>query len=232
MREGSTEGQSPVAVRTCALYFLRLDPNELTTIWISKGEEKTMIYGYGRVSSNQQDTTLQEDAFHRAGVTNVITEKWKSKGTRPALHALLAKLGPGDTLVVWKLDRVGRSLLDLLNILSRLEKQGCSFRSLTEGIDTTTHIGRLMAHLIGAFAEYEWYQIRERCMAGQRAAMERGVHCGRPRHLSPKKEAQVCRLYASGKYTLHALAVRFDVSDSVIKRAVYRLNKPNSSSLK
>ena len=191
-----------------------------------------MIYGYGRVSSNRQDTALQLDAFERAGVVNVTTEKWKSRGARPALHALLDRLRPGDVLVVWKLDRVGRSLLDLLNILARLEKQGCCFKSITEGMDTTTHIGRLLGHILGAFAEYEWWQIRERTVAGQRAAMSRGVHCGRPRSVPTDVEADIVRLYGSGSwYTLASVAFVFDVHPSVVKRAVYRVNKPGHSSL-
>lgn len=185
-----------------------------------------MIYGYGRVSSNLQETTLQQDAFDRAGVTNVTTEKWKSRGTRPALHALLAKLGPGDVLVVWKLDRVGRSLLDLLNILARLEKQGCAFRSLTEGIDTTTHIGRLLAHILGAFAEYEWYQIRERAIAGQIAAIQRGRWPGRPRALTPDQEADVITRFEAGE-TKASIARHYVVSPDVVKLAVFRKTRPD-----
>jgi DNA invertase Pin-like site-specific DNA recombinase len=191
-----------------------------------------MVYGYGRVSSDKQETTLQLDAFKAAGVCEVVTEKWKSRGVRPRLQALLDTVGPGDVFVVWKLDRAGRSLYDLLSILTRLQNAGCSFRSMTEGIDTETLVGRLMFQMVGAFAEYEWGLIRERSTAGQRSAMARGVHCGRPRSLASDVEADIVRLYRSRWYTLRSLAQVFDCHPSTVKRAVYRVHKPGHSSLR
>lgn len=191
-----------------------------------------MIVGYGRVSRNKQDTALQVDAFKRAKVPRVITEKWSSVGARPKLQALLAALRPGDVFVVWKLDRVGRSLIDLLQILQRIHQAGASFRSLTEHIDTSTPAGRMLYSVLGAFAEYEHSMIRERSIAGQQAAMRRGVHCGKARSMKPQDEADLVRLYRSGWYTLDSVARVFDVHPSTAKRAVYRVLKPGHSSLK
>lgn len=190
-----------------------------------------MIYGYARVSTSEQETTLQLDALTRAGAQAIYQEKRSGVAKRPELQTLLKRLRKGDKILIYKIDRFARSLRDLLGILERIEKAGATFQSLTEPIDTATHAGRMMMHMLGAFAEFERSIIRERCMAGQRAAMERGKHCGRPRHLQPHTEAEVVRLYATGEHTLHGLAVRFGCSDSVVKRAVYRLNKPHSSSL-
>lgn len=157
-----------------------------------------MLLGYGRVSTNKQDAALQEDAFRRAGVHQVITEKWSSVGHRPELMRLLARLGPGDELVVWKLDRMGRSLQDLLAILDRIQATGAAFRSLTEPIDTRTHAGRLMFSILGAVAEFERSIIRERSTAGIHAAIARGVKWGPRRKLSHHEELEVLHLIESG----------------------------------
>lgn len=191
-----------------------------------------MQYGYGRVSTVLQDTALQEDAFRRAGVKHVTTEKWSSVGTRPALAALLGKLKPGDTVVVYKLDRLGRSLQDLLAILDKIGAAGATFRSLTEPIDTTTPAGKLMYSILGAVAEFERSLIRQRSIAGQRAARERGKHCGRPRTSTPQVDRDVLRLWRSRFYSLRNLGDIFDLHESTIKRIVYRAEKPHSSSLR
>lgn len=116
----------------------------------------------------------------------------------PRLDAALQSLGPGDLLVVYKVDRVARSLSDLLAILRRIEIAGAGFRSLTEPIDTSTAAGRLMLQLLGAFAEFERSMIRERSMAGQATARERGARIGRPRSMTPKVEAAVVKMVESG----------------------------------
>ncbi len=193
-----------------------------------------MIYGYARVSTSEQETTLQLDALDRSGVDVVVQEKRSGVSTRPALQSLLSLLKPGDTLKVYKIDRLARSLIDLLSILQQIEHSKASFHSLTELVDTSTGAGRMMMHMLGAFAEFERGMIRERTMAGQRAAMERGVHCGRPRELQPDAEAEIVRLYRSPGhwYSLQTLADLYNVHPSVIKRAVYRKTKPGHSSLK
>lgn len=191
-----------------------------------------MLVGYARVSTIEQDTALQLDALNRAGVHRVFWEKGSSVGSRPELRRALASLVSGDVLVVYKLDRIARSLKDLLLILEMLELRGVGLRSLTEPIDTGTPAGRLMIQILGAVAEFERSLIRQRSMAGQQAARDRGQHCGRPRSSTPKVESQVLRLWSTGKHTHASLADRFDLHPSTIKRIVYRKHRPDSSSLK
>lgn len=191
-----------------------------------------MKKGYARVSTSEQETTLQLRALRRAGVRSITQEKRSGVATRPQLEKLMSGLCPGDVLIVYKVDRLARSLIDLLGILHRIEAAGASFQSLTEPIDTSTGAGRMMMHMLGAFAEFERGLIRERTMAGQRAAKEKGVHCGRPRVLTQKEENEVLRLRAQGVYTLKTLSLIFGCSESVIKRTVYRVQNPSSSSLR
>lgn len=143
-----------------------------------------MLIGYARVSTQQQETALQRAAFKRAGVRRVIEEKRSGGASRPVLEALIGSLRPGDVLVVYKVDRLARSPSDLLRLLERIASRGASFRSLTEPIETETSVGRLMLQLLGAFAEFERSVIRERCEAGRREAVARGVRFGRPRAFS------------------------------------------------
>lgn len=190
------------------------------------------IYGYARVSTTQQETTLQLDALTRAGAVEIYQEKTSSVGARKELNKLLAKLSRGDCIVVYRLDRFARSLVDLLAIVAKIEQRGASFKSLTESIDNSTPVGHMMLQLVGAFAEFERNLIRERSIAGQQAAKERGIHCGRPRLLTKEQEAEVVSLYLSGGQTMRGLSVRFAVSESAIKRAIYRVTNPSSTSLK
>lgn len=148
------------------------------------------------------------------------------------LSLLVSMLRSGDVVKVYKIDRLARSLLDLLAILERIEKAGATFQSLTEPIDTSTSAGRMMMHMLGAFAEFERGIIRERSIAGQRAARERGKHCGRPRGLDAATESAMVKLYDSEWYTLDSLALVFDCHPSTVKRAIYRVKKPGHSSLK
>ncbi len=180
-----------------------------------------MLVGYARVSSSEQETTLQRDALKRAKVRRVFEEKRSATAWRPELDAALRALTPGDVLVVYKVDRVARSLSDLLSILRRIEIAGAGFRSLTEPIDTSTPAGRLMLQLLGAFAEFERSMIRERSMAGQAAARERGARIGRPRSMTPSVEAAVVRMVEAGA-GLSAAARRYRVHLSSAKRAVLR----------
>ena len=187
-----------------------------------------MLIGYARVSSTEQETTLQRDALKRAKVRRVIEEKRSSLVVRPALEALLDELQPGDVVVVFKVDRFARSLADLLRILDRIERAGASFKSLTEPIDTGTPAGRMMMHLLGAFAEFERSMIRERSMAGQFAAAERGVRIGRPRGLTEAQEAKCYRDWTTGRYTKTDLARRYGCHLSSIKRVILRVERPTS----
>ena len=190
------------------------------------------IYGYARVSTAHQENDLQIDALTRAGAQSIIQEKASGVRSRKELAALLAKLQPGDCVLVYKLDRFARSLLDLLGIIAKIEAARATFRSLTESIDTATPAGRMMLQMFGAFAEFERNIIRERSIAGQKAARDRGRVPGRRRSLSCESEAELVRLYLEGDQTMHGLSVRFDVSVSAVKRAVYRVTKPDSSALR
>lgn len=191
-----------------------------------------MLIGYARVSTKDQETDLQLDALQRAGVEKIYQEKASSVGVRPQLRLCLAGLKPGDVFVIYKLDRVARSLPDLLAILAQIKHAGALVKSLTEPLDTTTAMGAFVIQILGAVAELERGIIRERSIAGQLAARDRGVMPGRRRALKLSDEAKAVRLYQTGEYTMAAIATFFNVSDSAIKRALYRVRKPGHSSLK
>jgi DNA invertase Pin-like site-specific DNA recombinase len=142
-----------------------------------------LIYGYARVSTSEQETTMQIDALNRAGVQEIYQEKTSSIGARIQLRVLMTVLKKDDLLIVYKLDRLARSLKDLLSILEQIEHTGCGFRSLTEPIDTVSPAGRLMLNILGSVAEFERSLIRERSIAGQLAAIKNGRWPGRPKVL-------------------------------------------------
>ncbi|AYQ30501.1 MULTISPECIES: recombinase family protein [unclassified Polaromonas] len=184
-----------------------------------------MIYGYARVSTQEQELHTQYDALRKAGVQHIFEEKRSGGDTKCAeLEKLLTLLRPGDILVVYKLDRLARSLKHLLIILDRINAQGAQFRSLTETIDTSTAAGRMMMQIVGAFAEFELEMIRERTRAGLHAAMRRGSKPGRPRAMAPAEESEAVRLVLSGQATKSAVARRFGTHISSIKRALHRAN--------
>lgn len=146
-----------------------------------------MKYGYARVSTDDQNTALQLAALKKAGCRQTFTDQGISGSTfkRPALLRCLKTLEHGDTLTVWKLDRLGRSVRDLLNILHDLQQRGVRFQSLTEAIDTQTPIGRAMLHMVALLAELERGLIAERTRAGMKAAQRRGVKAGPKQKLTP-----------------------------------------------
>jgi len=182
-----------------------------------------MKYGYARVSTQEQDAQLQVDALRRAGVDRIFEEKGSGgDAKRPVLESVIKLLGPGDTLVVYKLDRIARSLKHLLQILERLEIRRARFHSLTEIIDTATPGGRMMMQIIGAFAEFELEMIRDRTRAGLRAAKDRGIKLGRPRALTPDAELDVVRRFLAGEVSLASLAYEYETHVSSIKRALRR----------
>lgn len=192
-----------------------------------------MIYGYARVSTSEQETTLQLDALRRGGAQQIYQEKTSSVGRRPELRKLLSKLTSQDTLIVYKLDRLARSLKDLLHIVEQLETIGCGFRSMTEPIDTTNPAGRLMLNILGSFAEFERGLIRERALAGQAASWSRGVRWGgTPRVLSDDDARCVYDCYQSGWFTPSCLAEIFQVSVSSIWRVIWRIDKPDAPSVR
>lgn len=181
-----------------------------------------MLIGYARVSTQDQDTALQLDALRRAGAVRVYEEKRSAVGRRPLLEDMLHHLRPGDTLAVYKVDRLARSLVDLLQILERVESAGARFMSLTEPIDTGTPAGRMMMQMVGAFAEFERNIIRERTIAGLQAARDRGVKFGRSRAMSPSEESECVRKFAAGGHTKAQLARLYGCHVSSIKRALQR----------
>ena len=192
-----------------------------------------MLYGYARVSTQEQETHAQTDALAKAGVGFIFSEKRSggSMAQRPQLEALLQTIGQGDTVVVYKLDRIARSLKDLLTIIERVESTGAQFRSLTESLDTSTPAGRMLFHMVGAFAEFERELIRERTRAGMEAAVKRGVKLGRHYALSREDEAEAIRLWHQGKMTRSAIARQFGVHLSSIKRAIKRHEASQQPSL-
>lgn len=157
-----------------------------------------MLVGYARVSTLDQDTALQLDALHAAGVREIYQDRGSGVGPRPQLRAAIQRLDPGDTLVVWKLDRIARSLADLLGVIDRLDQAKATIRSLTEPIDTSSPIGEFTLQVLGAVAQLERSMIGERTRAGIRAAMARGVQWGRPRRLDLSDVREIQSLVYSG----------------------------------
>lgn len=173
------------------------------------------LIGYARVSTWDQSLDLQIDALKRAGVhpDNIHTEHVSGVAkNRPGLRAALLDAVDGDTFCVWKFDRLGRSLLDLLTRIDELTKRGVKFRSLTEGIDTATPAGMMMLNVIGAIAQFERDMIRERTLAGMAAARQRGASFGAPRKLDL---GQARTLFKAGK-TVREVAEHFDCSRSAV----------------
>lgn len=180
--------------------------------------ESIRLVGYARVSTVGQETNLQIDALESAGVSVIYQEKTSSVGSRPELQKLLATLKKGDCLVVYKMDRIARSLMDLLSILDKVKAAGASIRSLTEPLDTTGPIGLFIVQVLGAVAQLERGIIRERAIAGQVAALKRGVVWGgRKPALSAEQTAEAIRLRKSGM-TQKQVAQALGVSRSTISR--------------
>ncbi len=179
------------------------------------------IVGYARVSADDQSAGLQVSALRSAGASRVFIERASGgRWDRPELHRALDHLRDDDVLVVWKLDRLSRSLKDLLSILEKVEAQGAGFRSLTEAIDTTTAAGRMMMQMLGAFAEFERAMIRERTRAGLDAARERGRVGGRPRKLSEDQRRGLVQMATVGDKSGAEVARLFGVSQAMVSRLV------------
>ncbi len=176
--------------------------------------------GYARVSTLDQDPALQLDALTTAGCDRVFVDKASGKlASRPALDELLEQLRPGDTVVVWRLDRLGRSLKHLIETVQGLEQRGVAFVSLTESIDTSTPGGRLVFHVFGALAEFERDLIRERTMAGLSAARARGRRGGR-RGLSAEKVRQLRTLAAHRTNSVPSICSTLGISRATFYRYV------------
>jgi DNA invertase Pin-like site-specific DNA recombinase len=183
---------------------------------------KIMRIGYARVSTDEQTTNPQIDALNAYGCETIYHEQKSGKHTdRAELENCLHALRKGDTLVVWRLDRLGRSLADLIRIVNHLETQGIGFASLTEQIDTATPAGKLVFHVFGALSEFERNLIRERTMAGLKAARARGKNGGRPAKLTGNNLNMAKTLMQDKTNNIQDIAHRFGVSRSTL----YRLTK-------
>lgn len=178
-----------------------------------------MLVGYARVSTLDQKPALQIDALTSAGCERIFIEKASgAQRERPELKAALSYLRAGDTLVVWKLDRLARSMRQLIETVEDLQARGIELRSLTESIDTATPGGRLVFHIFGALAEFERAVIRERTSAGLQAARARGRKGGRPRRLGPKELAAAKALLADPQIRVEDVAAHLRVSPATLYR--------------
>ncbi len=181
----------------------------------------TTLIGYARVSTPEQSAALQQDALVAAGCFRVFVDvAGGTKQDRPQLAAALDQLRPGDTLVVWRLDRLGRSLRHLIDTVTDLDARQVGFRSLTESIDTTTTGGRLLFHVFGALAEFERDLIRDRTTAGLEAARTRGRVGGRKPALTGDNLRVAQELYAGQQRTVTAIAKLLGVGRSTVYRSV------------
>lgn len=180
--------------------------------------------GYARVSTEDQRLSLQLDALGTAKCDRIFHDGGFSGAAlnRPALDEALGALEPGDTLIVWKLDRLGRSLAHLINVVGSLGARGIGFCSLTESIDTTTAGGRLVFHVLGALAEFERCLISERTKAGMVAARGRGANIGRPPKLSGQQITDAKALIETGSVDIDTLARSLGVSPLTLERALKR----------
>src|SRR3954454_6338485 len=180
-----------------------------------------MLIGYARVSTLDQTVHLQQDALTAAGCQDLYTDTVSGSVTdRPGLTQALSHLRSGDTLVVWRLDRLGRSLAHLIETIRQLQDRGVGFRSLQEQIDTTTSGGKLVFHVFGALAEFERDLIRERTHAGLVAARARGRLFGRPKALSPRKVEQLRTLAKDERTTAREICQTLGISRATYYRYV------------
>ena len=180
-----------------------------------------MLIGYARVSTQDQTLALQQDALEKAGCEKIYTDTASgAKAERKGLQEALSFARRGDILVVWRLDRLGRSLQHLIETIKDLEKREIGFKSLTENIDTTTSGGKLVFHIFGALAEFERDIIRERTNAGLWAARERGRLGGRPKALTPKKLEMLQSLYADKRTSVADICKTFNISRKTFYRYV------------
>src|SRR6266849_1648909 len=183
-----------------------------------------MLIGYARVSTNEQNLDLQRDALKKAGVRskNVFTDKITgTKEERPGLAEALSHLREGDTLVVWRLDRLGRSLKHLIETVTALQSTGVAFQSITENINTATATGQLVFHIFASLAEFERSLIRERTIAGVEAARARGRKGGRPKlNTSLSKVAMAKKLYADKTNTPSVICKTLNISRATLYRYI------------
>ncbi|KAA9332682.1 recombinase family protein [Adhaeribacter soli] len=172
-----------------------------------------MLIGYSRISTQLQNVDLQHDALTQAGCEKIFSDKISGTvAERPALSKLKEILRKGDTLVVWRLDRLGRSLKDLIEWMYYFEKEGIALKSLQESIDTSTATGKLVFHIFAAMAEFERNLIQERTQAGLSAARARGRVGGRPKGLNEDKRKLAVKLYHSKEHSIDQICGMMGIS--------------------
>jgi DNA invertase Pin-like site-specific DNA recombinase len=181
-----------------------------------------MNIGYARVSTEEQNLDLQVQALEAAGCARIFKDRGLSGAARerPGLANVLAAAETGDVLVVWKLDRLGRSLPHLVEVIDSLRAVGVGFRSVQEQIDTTSAGGRFYLHILAALAEFEREMISERTKAGMAAAKRNGKHVGRPRKLTATQIVRARKLIEPGDQTRRAVAAMFGVDVATLRRAL------------
>jgi len=185
-----------------------------------------MLIGYARVSTDDQNLDLQRDALQAAGCERIFEDMVSgAKADRTGMTELLTGLRAGDTVVIWRLDRLGRSLKNLLALVEHLEVTQVGLRSLQENIDTTSSGGRLVFHIFGALAEFERNLIRERTRAGMAAARARGRMGGRPKRLNPAKRALALRLHQEEKHTIKEICQMMGISKSTLYNYLAMANR-------
>ncbi len=194
-------------------------------------EGKIMLIGYARVSTTDQNLLLQRDALEKESCEKIFTDEMSGAAAdRPGLSAAIEHLRSGDVLVVWRLDRLGRSLKNLIEVVARLEERGIGLRSLQENIDTTTSGGKLVFHIFCSLAEFERSLIRERTQAGLEAARSRGRRGGRPRRMDGKKVAAARAMHTGGAATIAEICRTLGVSRATFYRYVGPLATPSPAS--
>lgn len=183
--------------------------------------EQGMLVGYARVSTEEQNLDLQLDALKQAGCENFFQDEMSGANShRPGLSEALAFMRPGNTLVVWRLDRLGRSLKDLLQQIEELQQRGIQFRSLHESIDTTSPGGKFQFHVFSALAEFERDLIRERTMAGLRAARSRGRLGGRRKEMTAEKVKLAARLMKDPNVSAQEICQMLGISRTTLYRYI------------
>jgi len=216
----SAKGPNPTekgSKKAPGTHFARLDDSQVVPI------AGPRLIGYARVSTDEQTTALQLDALCAAGCAAIHEDSASGASrSRPGLSSAIDDLRAGDTLVVWRLDRLGRSLRDLLDISEMLRDRDVALRSLTDHIDTGTAAGRMLYAVLGAVAQFERDVLRERTVAGMRAAKKRGEHIGRPSALSPTQIREAKKMLERGESPNHVARV-LRVGRSTLYRAIGRI---------
>ena len=196
----------------------------------AKPDKGGLLLGYARVSKGDEQTnTLQARALRAVGCRRIFEEAASGgRWDRPELHRMLDHLREGDTVVVWKLDRLSRSLKDVLHIMERIAKAAAGFRSITENIDTTTPAGRMMMQMVGAFAEFERAMIKERTTAGLAAARAEGRIGGRRKKLDAAKRREIAENVITGRKSGAEMARLYNISQPTVSRIVaqHRMASP------